>query len=68
MSILPSVKLIYFNCHVKFGNNTSGRVRLWDTALKFLATPFNYVTRSPGVCQLDTDECRNEENPVTFEL
>ena len=22
--------------HVKFENNTSGRVRLWDTALKFL--------------------------------
>ena len=24
------------DCHVKFENNTSGRARLWDTALKFL--------------------------------
>ena len=26
----------HYDCHVKFENNTSGRARLWDTALKFL--------------------------------
>ena len=26
----------HYYCHVKFENNTSGRTRLWDTALKFL--------------------------------
>ena len=26
----------HYGCHVKFENNTSGRARLWDTALKFL--------------------------------
>ena len=24
----------HYDCHVKFENNTSGRTRLWDTALK----------------------------------
>ena len=26
----------HYDCHVKFENNTSGRARFWDTALKFL--------------------------------
>ena len=37
----------HYDCHVKFVNNTSGRARLWDTALKFfLPRPLYYVTRS----------------------
>ena len=31
------------DCHVKFKNNTSGRERLWDTALKFLC-PGLFIT------------------------
>ena len=33
----------HYDCHVKFENNTSGRARLWDTALKFLC-PGLFIT------------------------
>ena len=29
-------EVCHYDCHVKFENNISGRMRLWDTALKFL--------------------------------
>ena len=33
-------EILHYDCHVKFENNTSGRARLWDTALKFFAQAF----------------------------
>ena len=29
-------EICHYDCHVKFKNNTSGRTRLWDTALNIL--------------------------------
>ena len=36
----------HYDCHVKFENNTLGRARLWDTALKFLCPGLSIT--SPG--------------------
>ena len=35
-SLSRTDEIRHYDCHVKFENNTSGRARLWDTALKFL--------------------------------
>ena len=44
----------HYDCRVKFENSTSGRARLWDTALKFLCpdlsitSPDHFVSYSKG--------------------
>ena len=47
----------HYDCYVKFVNNTSGRARLWDTALKFLC---------PGLSITSPDHLAIWDNFSTF--
>ena len=55
----------HYDCHVKFENNTSGRARLWDTALKFLC-PGLSITSPDHLVETNLHRLSSPENILNF--
>ena len=49
-------ELRHYDCHVKLENNSSGRARLWDTALKFLC-PGLSITSPDHLLMTESEIC-----------
>ena len=63
-------KIRHYNCHIELENNTSGRARLWDTALKYLC-PGLFIT-SPDHLAITQHQFVQDQfvqsNPYCFQI